>query len=391
MAMKKSKKILLGVLIPVLAIILIALIGLIWLCLPSAFNEKRPDLSFSYGTVLADIDGIKEANPRFIDTAVLGSHDSFSSLIGVDNAVVPSTPPMIKAFLPVLRNYLVRFAVTQNVNIFEQLMQGARFLQIKVTPRDGEFYSSHTMYSGSLKEHITNILMYLTSDFAKGEVVGILFQPTALDEYTYADLHEAIKNITYNGRCLYDFVHYPEVNVFHDDGEGVRIGDLRYNDLTKNGEAPGVVLLDRRPENYQESWDSKEDNYRYFFDMDSNAFHPWHNSSSTKILSEKITETANLIRSSHEYDDLLRVNQTQGAFSTSSLTDIVCDFSAVSLLNLAQKHNVLLIEREDFFDLLAAMPVYQVDNLACSHENFNARVNALIRSYNETLVQKALA
>ncbi|MCR4661580.1 MAG: hypothetical protein K5765_06230 [Clostridia bacterium] len=389
--MSKTKKVLLGIFIPIIVLILVAVIIASILLIPSSFKIEEPVLTNAYGTVLADIDGITTANPRYIDIACLGSHDSFSSLLKADNPADETAKPVLKTMLPIIKNFTVRYAVTQYNGIYEQLMNGTRFLHIKVTLYNNEWYTSHSVLSGKLETHILEILKYLTSANANGEIVGILFQPITLGEYSFNDLHTAIDNIKYEGKSLFDYVNYTSVNKFNDGNSGTKINELRYNDITNNGTKPGVVLFDRRSSDYLESWDAGADQYPYFFDMDKNAIHIWNESSNTDILMEKITNNIKLINDNEKYIDFLRMNQTQAAFVSKGIKNLISSLTAPSLLNIAQNYNLKLIERTDFKEMLAAMPIFQVDFVTSSYGNFNFKANKLIREYNEELVSSILA
>jgi len=373
--------------ISVLAVIILALIILFTAVLaPSSLGVEQGDLDYAYGRVLADIDGITDVNPRYIDLAFLGSHDSFSYLLEKNGRVEEGVSPAMTKLMPVIGNYAYRFGITQTVGIFEQLMQGARFLQIKVTFYENEWYASHTVLSGKIETHITEILRYLSLEEAKGETVGILFQPIYMGNCSFGDLREYIASIRYEGKNIYDYVHYDKADEFN-DGNGLAISDMRYNDITRLGQEAGVVLFERRDEHYSEAWDEDLNKYPYFYDLDKNALHVWHQSSNAKKLEKKIEDTYKMINSTDEYKDMLRINQTQASLSVKSAADLCSDISAGSLLKIAKKHNLTLINREDFFDMLRAMPVFQVDYLTSTDDNFNARVNSLIREYNESLVK----
>lgn len=352
---------------------------------PSSLGVEQGELDYAYGRVIADIDGITDVNPRYIDLAFLGSHDSFSYLLEKNGRVEEGVSPAVTKLMPLIGNYAYRFGITQTVGIFDQLMQGARFLQIKVTFFENEWYASHTVLSGKIETHITEILRYLSLEESKGETVGILFQPIYMGNRSFGDLREYIASIRYDGKNIYDYVHYDNADEFN-DGKGLSVSDIRYNDITCRGREAGVVLFERRDEHHSEAWDIDLHKYPYYYDLDKNALHVWHQSSNTKKLEKGIEDTYIMINSTDEYENMLRINQTQACLSVKSAADLGSDITAGSLLKIAKAHNLKLIEREDFFDMLRAMPVFQIDYLTSTDENFNARVNALIREYNESLM-----
>lgn len=346
-----------------------------------------------YTRVLGDIDGITSANPRIVDIAMLGAHGASSynvtasAKLGLNDrdTALGKADPLVKGFT-------FRFAKTQMVDVKTLLGQGARYLQIKCSLfEDGVWWAEHAKLSVPLEVVIKDVIDFLSS--TTGEVLLPMLEPVYLGEGgTLADLHNFVMSVSSNGKTLMDFVNYGAANVFNKVGEeGVRIGDLRYNDVTNGGEKSGVVLLDSPDEGsldveYIHSGNGQYD--KYFFDEDANAFHPWHHRFDSYLLCDMIDAAAKEAVGD-EYKDMLRVNQTQGAFNThfADLDDMLGKWSLVDFANF---HNPRVLNDHRFDEWLKAMPIVHTDYTNCDNDDFNKRINAKLRAYNEALVQSLL-
>lgn len=380
------KKFLLAILIVFVCIVLAT--GTFFACMlvPTSLGIQQGEMDAAYGTVLADIEGISIANPRYIDIACLAAHDANTcDLEKSDRGDVNTNQTLIK-LAPLLKNFTYRFGKTQTASIYQQLMQGVRFLHIKVTYNEEQWYTSHGILSGLLQKHMTDVLKFLDRAESKGEIVGIILQPIYMGNKSFDDLRNYLATITYNDKSIFDYVHYANADPFG-FGEGLKLPSLRYNDLTVSGTKAGVVLFERRDQHYEESWDKSIADYKVFFDLDSYTYHPWHEHTDTNLLMDAITDTYNKIISDHKYDNMLRINQTQAAFTTRTFKDFCACTVSKSLLSIASKHNIKVIEREDFDKLLTAMPVVKMDYVTSTVGNFNARINQLIRAHNEKMVK----
>lgn len=172
---------------------------------------------------------------------------------------------------------------------------------------------------------------------------------------------------------------------------GVTIDDLTYNDVTQNGTSAGVVLMDRREYEIPEGETEESDFSAYFFDIDSNASHEWHNRMGTDVLADDIQRYAMEISVTRLYRWKLRVNQAQATVSVATVGDVFRDIGAWSLVKFAEKHNAALLDNENFDMWLKAMPVFQVDFANSDRGDFNNRVNAKIRARNEEIVRILLS
>ena len=350
-----------------------------------------------YVTVLANIDGIVDANPRLVDIAMLASHDSVTAGLEPDAPVdYYDRGQIVGKVAPLTRGLQYRFAKTQSVGLDVQLRQGARLFHIKYTDFEGEWYATHTLLSKKVETYILQVLEYLATPEAKGEIVLLLLHPIYFGEGVTLDtFHNWLADVKLDGKNIYDYVNYGATNTFDKDGaEGVRIGDLRYNDLTENGTKAGVVLFDRRESKLwsEDMEGTATDQYMSkFFDMDSNATHKWHSRNGYNTMTKLIDEQATIIAESDEWDNKLRMNQAQPAFSVGGIGDLFVDLFSWNLKNHSIRYNAKIIDHEDFDKWLSIMPVFQVDFVNSEYGDFNNKVNAKITAYNQKLVADLLS
>ena len=331
-----------------------------------------------YDTVLADIEGITDADPRIIDIAMLGAHD--------DN---PKSD-VFEQLYPVSAGFQYRMSVTQTVSPYELLMQGVRFVHFKYTYYDNDWYASHSIIGRKFEEDVKDVLRFLADH--RGEVVVLLFQSTWFGEdQSLHTFHDWLAGVTLGGKNIYDYVYYDKVNVFDSEfaEEGrVRMRDLRYNAVTESRTSAGVVLLDRR-EDLPQAATEKSAHSDYFFDVDSTLAHQWHSRMGEDVLTEEIDDYVFEVRAQSLYR--LRVNQTQASLSVESVGDVLRDIGAWSLVKFAEDYNLSLLENEDFDEWLRVLPVFQVDFANSDKGDFNRRVNEKIRARNEEIVRTLIA
>lgn len=372
----------------------LAMVFLCVVCNDTTINEGEGNLNGKYMTVLADIEGIVEANPRYVDIAMLASHDA------VTNSISASTPidlhdegSALDILEPISAGIQYRFSKTQAICLGKQLAQGSRFFHIKCTDYFGTWYGTHTHLCATLEKDIMEALQYLATDSAKGEIVTFLFQPTYFCVNATLDtMYENIDSVKYNGKSLFDYVYFDKVDSY-DEGNGyIRIGELSYNQLTKDGTAPGVVILTRREEGaFRQEWEGSGTLVNRTFDMDSCSEHEWHSSIGTNRLIKKINDVCDKIASNLSLLTKLRLNQSQASLAIGSIGEFFDVIGHWSLLRFANRHNLKLLENESFDRWLTYMPVFQVDFCNSDKGDFNNKVNAKIHEHNQNIVNELLS
>lgn len=363
-------------------------------CHDTTIDEGSGNLNGKYMTVLANIDGIVEANPRYVDIAMLASHDAVTDSIGLSTPIdLHDEGGALDIIEPISAGMQYRFSKTQAVSIGKQLAQGSRFFHIKCTDYYGTWYGTHTHLCNILEKDILEVLEYLSTDSAKGEIVTLLFQPMHFcDGSTLDSMYEDIDAITHNGKSLFDYVYTDKADSFDNGSGGVRIGELTYNQLTKDGTEPGVVILTRREEGtFKQEWEGNGTLLNKTFDMDSCSEHEWHSSIGTNRLIKKINAVCDKIANDSSTMSKLRLNQSQASLAVGSIGELFDVIGNWSLLRFANKHNLKLLENDAFDRWLTYMPVFQVDFCNSDKGDFNNRVNARIHEYNQKVVNEILS
>lgn len=362
----------------------------------NSLGVGRGNTDGAYGTVLADIEGITDADPRIIDIAMLGAHDAYTASLEPGNPIDDNPKSdVFEQLYPVSAGFQYRMSVTQTVSPHELLMQGVRFLHLKYTYYDNDWYASHSIIGRKFEEDVKDVLRFLADQDHRGEVVVLLFQSTWFGEdQSLHTFHDWLEGVTLDGKNIYDYVHYDKVNVFDsefaEDGR-VRMRDLRYNAVTESRTSAGVVLLDRREWDIPQAATEKSAHSDYFFDVDSTLAHQWHSRMGEDVLTEEIDDYVFEVRAQSLYRWKLRINQTQASLSVESVGDVLRDIGAWSLVKFAEDYNLSLLENEDFDEWLRVLPVFQVDFANSDKGDFNRRVNEKIRARNEEIVRTLIA
>ncbi|MBO5654786.1 MAG: hypothetical protein J6S32_01985, partial [Clostridia bacterium] len=157
-----------------------------------------------YATVMANIDGIVEANPRLVDMAILASHDAVTAGLEPDAPVdYYDRTQIVGKVAPLTKGLQYRFAKTQVVGLDVQLRQGARMFHIKYTDYEGEWYTTHTLLSLKLEVYIKQVLEYLETPEAQGEIVLLLLHPIYFGENVTLDtFHHWLAGVEHNGKNI---------------------------------------------------------------------------------------------------------------------------------------------------------------------------------------------
>lgn len=340
---------------------------------------KQAPLENKYGNVMSDIENIVEANPRITEIAVLGSHDAVSYGIEYKNSLDGlSREGLFGKTEALAKGLMYRYAVTQTVDIYTQLMQGARYFHIKVSREGGVWYGSHSILARPLAEDMEQILRFL--DERKGEYVILNFQTMYTEGQPYTSLFDDIADMRYNGKNIFDYVYMS-------DGYLPFIGDLRYNDLTDCGEKCGAII-----HNYVNNKSVGAGNSEYFnFVYVYGLYAKWHETSSKKKLKAGMDAYADYIESIPNAKDYLWVNQTQSTFSVKDFEDTMIVLFKQSLLKIAKEYNAEFVDDPSLDRYLDAMPVYLADFVTSDYGDFNNKINAKIAEHNRKTVNSLLS
>lgn len=352
----------------------------------NAFTQRTGDgaTGGGYEYVLADIEGITEANPRIADIAMLGAHNAVTAHIGRDAPIDGAGKnSLLGKVLPVSRGLQYRYSVTQTVSVGTLLRQGVRYLHIKYAWHDGDWYGCHSLVGRKLEEDITEVLRFLDG-IDGGEIVTLAMLPTYVGEGGGAGrFHEWLAGIEYNGRNIYDYIYYSAADYGKDSGRY-----LTYNDVTDCGEKPGLILIDL----IDGANDFAVDGYDGGYEDKWNPIGingEWYNTANEEKLIGLTEKQANKIMYGGEgvlYGNTMRINQAHAVFGAGSACEIAETLVKWSLIDFSEKFNDVMLDNGNFDKWLKAMPVFQVDYANSDHGDFNARVNEKIRVRNEEIV-----
>ena len=371
----------------IVSIILVLAIFLVCeLNISSLSIKGNGSLNHEYGKVLSNIENITVANPYLKDIYMLGSHDAATCNINKESLPDENAGMGIKIVDKIGKGYMIRYAKTQTVGIYDQLMQGSRYLHVKYSYTNEDWYSTHSITSGKLEGYIIDLLKFL--DEQTGEIVILNLHPCGFNGKTMQDFHMWLAGIKYNEKNIYDYVYYSNADIFNENNGKLNIAELRYNDLTQNGTKSGLVLIDTRDEKHMSSKDEGVENeFTYlFFDLDSVAKNVWHNRNSNKALIKGIQATSEEISKDANAKKLLRINQTQHAMGVQGFADFFGSLFGCSLLHMAEKYNAQLLDDERLDSWLDTMPIFSVDFVNCDVGSFNERINKIILDKNKALV-----
>ena len=122
----------------VFAAFVAALVVLLTIVCQSKRLFEGEDSAENYEYVISDIEGIKEANPRISDIAMLGSHDANTYNIDVKNSLSGETKDGVKILRDLAPGVFYRYSKTQTDDIYAQLTKGVRYLHIKCSYQGGK-------------------------------------------------------------------------------------------------------------------------------------------------------------------------------------------------------------------------------------------------------------
>ena len=318
---------------------------------------------------------INKMNNHFGDmpvtkVAMLGSHDSMS-----DNISYLSKPDVTReknnrdnvacnpfAYL-LAKGAVVRIAKTQSKNVYEQMKAGSRYLDVRITDIDSEYYTAHGLISDTLDNNIILLLKFLDENPGEFVIVNILF--FYQEDRSWDELCDYISSIKYNSKNMFDYINYENTDI--------DLSQITYNVLTNNGSSAGILLVSSKYDGVKYS--------NYFFT--ENIINPCLHEPDYK----KINEEININVSNYsEYDEhYLKINQTQVTPNAEGILGVLANWS---LISISDKHNIEIIENEDYEEWFKNMPIYLSDNVTSNKSNFNRIINDSIIQYNLLLAEE---
>jgi len=333
---------------------------------------------------------IVKQNPNFGEAKIsnigmLGSHDALADGIGMFTGEDPNQADDITLykwadFLG--RGAMVRLSRAQDVNIYDQLNAGVRYIDARICNVNGVFYNSHTLLSDKFENNLKLILKWL--DENPGEFVVIYIYGYYWDDKVWTkskaweELEKFIKQVTYKDKNLFDY----------DLAPNKKINEISYNDITNNGNDAGAIVFCCRDAN-QSPIELDEVGKWYFKHLNFSGTNILKvNGSAGTMKSEKfkqfIIDRINEVKSKgKDFTQYVRYLQIQ---TTPNENDIMETATSWSLIEKARCHNRyvldLFTEDEWIENKLPYMPVILCDNVTCNDNGFNTDVINLLTKYN---------
>jgi hypothetical protein len=269
----------------------------------------------------------------------------------------------------------------QSASAMQLLKSGVRYLDVRITGVEGEYYTCHGLISSELKYYLQDVVDFLQDH--KGELVVFDIQhfhsgPNESDKDGFDKLFKYIKTIkNAEGKSLFDYVYYVK------SGSQIPISELKYSVSTNAKTSSGVIVLAKThsfADVYFRDWDATKD----LPDRTENMRSFWNNTNDFKALQKGIREEVQFVKE-NGINNVFVVNQAQltGFVNSAKLLNSIPQWS---LLDMAAKSNAKLVaDKEEFIDNLSALKIFMVDNATSQKGNFNKLANEYIMEYNSTL------
>ncbi|MCL1935396.1 MAG: hypothetical protein FWF57_03340 [Defluviitaleaceae bacterium] len=296
---------------------------------------------------------------RVVDIAILGSHNSFSNGINSNSDIDPMYGNDLVYLAP---GFASRFGRTQYGNAMDLLNNGIRYLDVRVSNVNGNWYIENTMLSNSLSYYVSDVILFLQQN--KGEIIIFDLQHIVLGNASSEEFWNYLSTIRVNGQNLFDFIN---INPNTDP-----LGYVTLANATNNGTSAGVVMLANQP--------TSQNSLHYF--RDENIRSKWLQQDNVTNLITEIEKEQTLVGDGR-YSNRLRVNQASLALSTSG-EGLLTAISSWSYMYTAERTNTVLLT-QDINRWLSVTPIMMVGFAEASYSNFNEQVINIINSFNRNL------
>ena len=347
-----------------------AALSLIITCSLCCYNQVRSVTTCSNVLRQARDGNPSFGNSKIYDIGLLGSHDALSDKINEDSPYTSTTSVPQMCGLEdtaLVKTISVNYARAQSKSLDEQLLRGVRYVDARIAQLDGVYRTVHSLFGGKLEDYLKELLEFLINN--PGEFVVFDIASFGGDATDLANFMGSIK-VNKNGKDynIYDFIHYDTSKNF---------ADITYNDVTKNGDCAGLVIvansIHKAPDKeIPISNASLRDYFKY-----KNKYTYWYNDPSSSSLISKIDD----IVKSFDREDCVgfKCNQVN---TTPCASSIALELATGSLIKSAQKHNITVLDDPRFEYWLSVMPCVWFDDVTTDYGDFNNKVNQKILDYN---------
>lgn len=332
----------------------------------------------AYASVMKDA-GIAYDTP-VTKIAMLGAHDAFSEGITTKSDPNVNEGGIVNNQVVNLlgKGFSVRMSRAQKSSALDLLNAGVRYLDVRVTRIDGEYYAMHGYLSRKLVAYVQEVVYFLSNH--PGEMVVFDVQ----HYYTENGANRMLPDEDYE--ALYDFLEECGLTAFvRYDALRDPLSSLTYGQVTSDGTEGGVVMLaktDRHPAFYSRDPDASYERGDYV-----SIRSLFHRSNQDEELLEGIEEEYRYLQD-HPAEGIFCVNQAQktGFIMDASLVRSIFSWS---LLDMANGWNRTVVSDEARFDRwLSAMPILMVDYATTDKGDFNRKANEWIIAWNKAQFNK---
>jgi len=298
-----------------------------------------------------------DEDARVIDIAMLGAHDVFSADINLFSRVdeLSADSIMMGVTGVLVKGFIVKQSVTQVSDVESLLLSGVRYLDIRLTYDDGEWYTKHNYISNNFVEQVPMITSFLNTH--PGEFLILDFQHIhGLSYESCMDYNEFLDMLDETGILEYAY----QVD---------SLTDLTYGELTNDKTEAKVIIISKFT-------NSSEKVLFYDDAIRSN----WANSDDFTYIVNYLQEEATAVTEGN-VDDRFRVMQGVATMQMSG-SGIIKALGSWSLINRAKSFNEYLINSEDFASMIEELPIIMVDYSDTESAEFNTQIMEIILDFN---------
>ena len=308
----------------------------------------------SIGNTVSDIDYSNWMSDNLnndslaIGITMLGAHDAFSNEINYFSRVDTYSADDIMKGIPgaFLKGFIVSPPVAQKASPTELLESGVRYFDIRLSYTDGIWETKHNYVSGIFEDIALELTTFL--DENDGEFLILDFQ----------HIHGIDYNNDVDYQLFYGMLEEYGLTDYLYDSSNKSLNEITYGDLTNNNTLSRIIILDKF---------EKDNKLTYHYESSIRA--NWANDDDfEETISFLITE-GNEISNLNPIDTFV-VMQAVTTMQMSP-SGILNSFKTWSLLERASQFNSVLINSDEFLNMLDSMPIIMVDYADSNDDNFN--------------------
>ncbi|XFA98289.1 hypothetical protein ACAG96_05285 [Candidatus Izemoplasma sp. B36] len=293
-----------------------------------------------------------------VDVAMLGAHDAFSNEIDIYSDLDPyNTDSIMQGFTGILvKGFIVKQSVTQISDVEMLLNSGVRYLDIRLSLFEDEWYTKHNYLSENFNLITPKILDFLENN--PGELLILDFQHINGVDYGNIDDYQLFKQMLLD-EGLFDYAY--TVN---------NLSNTTYGEITNSGTESKVVIISK--------FTNSSDEILYY---DNSIRSNWADSDDFDYVLDFLEEESEFIVTEN-LQDRFRVMQAVTTMQMNG-SGILKALMNWSLVNRAKSFNNYLVEYEGLEELLEELPIIMVDYANSNSKKFNENIMDIIMDFNQ--------